>query len=49
MNMTEEDDESAKLDWKDYIAIAIAAIQTILLPLVILIAVMIIFAIILNA
>lgn len=36
-----QEDEEVKLDWKDYIAIGIALLQTVLLPIVIFIAIMI--------
>lgn len=40
--------EPIKLDWKDYLAIAIAALQTSLLPFVLLIIVVLVIAIVLG-
>lgn len=40
--------EPIKLDWKDYLAIAIAALQTALLPFVLLIIVVLVIAIVLG-
>ena len=37
--------EEVKLDWKDYVAISIAALQTCLLPIVLLGAVLFVFSI----
>ena len=40
--------EPAKLEWKDYVAITIAALQTVLLPVVILFMVILVFAVALG-
>lgn len=40
--------EPTKLDWKDYLAITIAALQTSLLPFVLLIIVILVTAIVLG-
>ena len=40
--------ESVKLEWKDYVAITIAALQTVLLPVVILFMVILVFAVALG-
>ncbi|MDA4123521.1 MAG: hypothetical protein OK456_10115 [Thaumarchaeota archaeon] len=37
-----EQDDSIKADWKDYIAIGIAMLETVLLPIVIVVAFMIV-------
>lgn len=41
--MSEDDDEEKpiSLDWRDYVAIAIAALETVLLPLIVVLLVMI--------
>lgn len=38
--------EQVKLEWRDYVAITIAALQTVLLPVIILFAVILVFAIV---
>ena len=42
-SMSEDDDEEKpiSLDWRDYVAIAIAALETVLLPLIVVLLVMI--------
>jgi len=40
--------EPMKLEWKDYVAITIAALQTVLLPVVILPTVILVFAVALG-
>ncbi|MGP8124259.1 MAG: hypothetical protein ACLQEQ_00070 [Nitrososphaerales archaeon] len=43
-NRDKEDDETQQLqvplDWKDYVALAIAALETVLLPMVVLIVIL---------
>ncbi len=43
-NQDKEDDEAQQLqvplDWKDYVALAIAALETVLLPMVVLIVIL---------
>ena len=49
MNLNEEaKKEPVKLEWMDYVAITIAALQTVLLPVVILFMVILVFAVALG-
>jgi len=45
LNKNKAGKEEVKLDWKDYVAISIAALQTCLLPIILLVAVLFVFSI----
>jgi hypothetical protein len=44
----EDKDENVKLQWRDYIAITLASLETILLPVVIFIVILFILAVVLS-
>ena len=44
----DEDRNSTELDWKDYVAITIASLETIFLPLVVVLAAMIVLFLIIR-
>jgi len=48
MAADDEEEKKTELDWKDYVAITIASLETVLLPLVVVLAAMILLFIVIR-
>jgi len=48
MAVDDEEDKKTELDWKDYIAITIASLETVFLPLVVVLVAMILLFIVIR-